>query len=119
MVCDCCGRKKKLFESFAAVKYKQVQMNFCADCNDMAYKVRDDANANNRNDYEKHLIEWKEKAKKPSENFLAWQHDFLAPLEKSEKKKKNQNKQKSASLLESNPIVRRFSYMKFNLNRLP
>ena len=39
MVCDCCGRKKKLFESFAAVKHKQTQMNFCADCNDLAYKV--------------------------------------------------------------------------------
>ena len=35
MVCDCCGRKKKLFESFAAVKYKQTQMNFCVDCNDL------------------------------------------------------------------------------------
>lgn len=28
MVCDCCGRRKKIFESFAAVKHGQTQMNF-------------------------------------------------------------------------------------------
>lgn len=90
MVCDCCGRKKKLFESFAAVKYKQTQMNFCVDCNDLAYKVRDDANEQNQEAYEKHLKEWKKRAKKPSETFLLWQQEFLTPLEKSFKKEETQ-----------------------------
>ena len=44
MVCDCCRRKKKLFESFAAIQTKNGQLNFCVECNDLAYKVRDDAN---------------------------------------------------------------------------
>ena len=86
MVCDCCGRKKKLFESFAGVSYKQAQMNFCADCNNLAYKVRDHANNQNNNEYEKHIKEWKKRAKKPSDLFLAWQKEFLAPLEKVLKK---------------------------------
>ena len=90
MVCDCCGRKKKLFESFAVVKHKQAQMNFCVDCNDLAYKVRDDANEQNRDNYEKHLKEWKKRAKKPSVTFLLWQQEFLAPLEKSFEKEETQ-----------------------------
>ena len=90
MVCDCCGRKKKLFESFAVVKHKQTQMNFCVDCNDLAYKVRDDANEQNQDAYEKHLKDWEKRAKKPSETFLLWQQEFLAPLEKKLKKDESQ-----------------------------
>lgn len=86
MVCDCCGRKKKLFESFAAVRYKQAQMNFCAECNDIAYKVRDDANDQNKDGYEMHIKEWKNRAKKPSDLFLIWQQEFLIPFEKTFKK---------------------------------
>ena len=89
MVCDCCGKKRKLFESFAAVKYKQAQLNSCVDCNDLAYKVRDDANEQNNDSYEKHLKEWKKRAKEPSELFLAWQQEFLTPLEKSLKKEES------------------------------
>lgn len=33
-------------------------MNFCADCNDLAYKIRDDVNEQNGDSYEKHLKEW-------------------------------------------------------------
>lgn len=82
MVCDCCGRKKKLFESFAAVQYKKVQMNFCSDCNDLAYKVRDDANDRNKGEYEKHLKEWGMRSQKSSDLFLEWQKEFLASFEK-------------------------------------
>lgn len=83
MLCDCCGRKKKLFESFAAVEYKGLQINLCVDCNDLAYKVRDAANEQNINNYENHIAEWQKRTKKPSEIFLSWQQDFLTPLEKS------------------------------------
>lgn len=81
MVCDCCGRKKKLFESFATVQIKGGQLNFCVDCNDLAYKVRDDANEMNKDGYNLHLEQWKKRAKKPSENFVEWQKTFLVPLE--------------------------------------
>lgn len=82
MVCDCCGRKKKLFGSFAAVQTKNGRLNFCVECNDLAYKVRDDANAMNKDAYIQHLDQWKKRAKKPTEKFIAWQKTFLAPLEK-------------------------------------
>lgn len=81
MICDCCGRKKKLFESFAAVQYKKVQLHFCADCNDLAYKVRDDANDQNKEGYDKHINEWKRCAKKPSNLFLEWQQEYLAAVD--------------------------------------
>ena len=51
MVCDCCGRRKKFFESFASVKNGEDQMSFCVNCNDIAYKVRDAANENDENQY--------------------------------------------------------------------
>lgn len=81
MICDCCGKKKKLFGSFAAVKTKNGQFNLCVDCNDLAYKVRDDANEMNKDAYNLHLEQWKKRAKKPSKSFVEWQEIFLAPLE--------------------------------------
>ena len=57
-------------------------MNFCVDCNDLAYKVRDDANAQNKGEYNLHMKEWKKRAKKPSDNFVLWQKEYIAPFEK-------------------------------------
>ena len=56
-------------------------MNFCIDCNDIAYKVRDNANELNRANFDKHMKEWKKRAKKPSNLFVEWQKGFVAPLE--------------------------------------
>lgn len=96
MVCDCCGRKKKLFESFAAVALKQGKLNFCVDCNDLAYKVRDDANELNKDEYEKHMKEWKKRAKKPSKEFIEWQKTFIEPLEANFKdEEKNSDKKQN------------------------
>ena len=86
MICDCCGRRKRFFESFAAVKYKTDSLNLCVDCNDIAYKVRDAANENNLEEYRRFLSEWKMRAKKPTAMFEKWQQAFLSPLdEKMEK----------------------------------
>lgn len=82
MVCDCCGRKKKMFESFAVIQFEKEQMHFCVDCNDLAYKVRDDANDKNKEEYNRHVREWKVCAKKPSKVFLVWQQEFLAQLDR-------------------------------------
>lgn len=80
MVCDCCGKKKKLFGSYAAVATKQGQLNFCVDCNDIAYKVRDAANERNRAEYEKQMAIWDKHARKPSSAFIEWKKTFIAPL---------------------------------------
>lgn len=82
MKCDCCGRKKRLFESFATVQTKKGRLNFCIGCNDLAYKVRDDANELNREQYAIHMEEWKKRTKNPSKAFTDWQQEFLAPLDK-------------------------------------
>lgn len=82
MVCDCCLKKKKLFESFAAVQTDQGIMNLCVDCNDLAYKIRDDANEKRREEYDKHIIELEKRAKKPKDIFVNWKSSFLSDLEK-------------------------------------
>ena len=51
-------------------------------------KIRDDANEQNSDSYEKHLKEWKKRAKKPTETFLEWQQVFLTSLEKTTDKDK-------------------------------
>lgn len=80
MVCDCCGRKKKLFESFAAVKTEKGQLNFCVECNDIAYKIRDDANEHDKEKFDQHVKEWEKRAKKPSKLFTEWKKEFMKPL---------------------------------------
>lgn len=81
MVCDCCGRRKKFFESFAPVKNGEDQMSFCVNCNDIAYKVRDAANENDENQYKELKEEWDKRAKKPSARFVKWQTEFIKPLD--------------------------------------
>ncbi len=80
MQCDCCGKKKKLFESYALVQTKYGSLNLCVKCNDIAYKVRDDANDMNIDEFQNHIDEWEKRSKKPSEKFLKWREDFLKPL---------------------------------------
>ena len=82
MVCDCCHKKKKLFESYAAIQTDGGVMNLCVDCNDLAYKLRDDANEKNREAYEKHLKALGKWEKSPNEIFVKWKKAFLKDLEK-------------------------------------
>lgn len=46
--CDCCGRRKKFFESFAHLQTDNESLWLCVDCNDLLYKMRDAASDNNR-----------------------------------------------------------------------
>ena len=84
MVCDCCGRKKKLFESFAAVQAKDSQLNFCVECNDVAYKVRDDASEMNKDAYYLHLEQWKKRAKKADISTVRDNMKVIAEIEKND-----------------------------------
>ncbi len=40
MKCDCCGRKKRLFESFDVVNKADSPMYVCAECAALVYAVR-------------------------------------------------------------------------------
>lgn len=81
MVCDCCGRRKKLFESFAEVQYEAETLHFCVECNDIAYKVRDDFTEKNKENLDRHMKDWETRSKKPSKPFLKWKKEFLFQLE--------------------------------------
>ena len=77
MVCDCCGRKKKLFESFAVIMTDEGKMNLCVDCNDLAYKIRDDANDGNKEQFDEHLKQLEKRGKKARPIFVDWKKKFI------------------------------------------
>lgn len=81
MMCDCCGKRKRLLESFATIQTNGNRLNLCVDCNDLAYKIRDDANEMDKRSFDLHLDQWKKRAKKPSRDFIEWQKAFLSTLE--------------------------------------
>lgn len=78
MRCDCCGRKKKLFESFAQITFNGGKLNFCIECNDLAYKVRDAYKEVDEAKYLDLLDRWEKRAKKASPLFKTWQAAFLS-----------------------------------------
>ena len=82
MVCDCCGRKKKLFESFAAITTDEGKLNLCVDCNDLAYKIRDDANDGDKAQFDKHLKQLDNRGKNARPIFVKWKKKFITDLKK-------------------------------------
>ena len=82
MVCDCCLRRKKLFESFAAIQTDEGTMNLCVQCNDLAYKIRDDANEKNKKEYDEHLRQLEKRGKKAKPIFFNWKKIYTKGLEK-------------------------------------
>ena len=73
MNCNCCNRRKRLFESFTTIN---DNINICAHCNDVLLKIRDDFNDNNTKANHKHIDELKELNKKSTPSFLAWFEDY-------------------------------------------
>ena len=41
MKCDCCGRRRRLFESYSSVKTEGKQIRLCVTCTNLLYKMRD------------------------------------------------------------------------------
>ena len=82
MNCDCCGRKKKLFESFAKISEKNIEINLCVKCNDLMYKIRDAYNDGDKEKYKDYnnIID---NHKKDSKNeFIEWKKHFIDSLGK-------------------------------------
>ena len=78
MVCDCCGRKQKLFESFSKLKHDKKEINLCASCNDWAFKIRDDYNEKDVEKYISDMENWKKAEKKPSQTYIEWKKTFIS-----------------------------------------
>ena len=87
MTCDCCLRRKKMLESYAIIKTKSGVINLCVECNDLEYKIRDDADENNEEQFELHKNAIEERGKKAKSNFKIWHEKFLD--KQKEKMKKN------------------------------
>ena len=80
MRCDCCGRRKGFFESFAVVKNGDLALNLCARCNDLAYKTRDAAAEHDREKFDLATQEWQNASKHVSRDFGIWQDHFITTV---------------------------------------
>ena len=77
MKCACCGRKKKLFESFEDIG---AGGSVCVDCSDIMYRIHDAFTEKNKAEYDLRVDSIKEyiKKKKASDDFAKWfSDDFL------------------------------------------
>lgn len=82
MRCDCCGKRRGPFQSFAAIEAKSGQINLCSDCNDLAYKMRDAVRYGKEDAYRESKEALTRREKKPTERYLEWKAGFVASLEK-------------------------------------
>ena len=80
MVCDCCRKRKKLLESFASVDTTKGKMNLCVICNDLAYKIRDDAENKDLESFMKHIGELEKREKRAKPVFVGWKKGFIKEL---------------------------------------
>ena len=78
MKCDCCGRKKKLFESFAEVKDGKTVLHLCVDCNDLFYKLRDAATEDDRSEFDSVMADLEKRMRKSSAALKDWATKFIA-----------------------------------------
>jgi len=87
MKCSCCGRKKKLLESFENLTQN---VDVCVDCSDIMYKICDAKKEKKKDEYKSHVkaIKEFEDKKKSSEDFIKWfKEDFMKRNAYPEEKK--------------------------------
>lgn len=77
MICSCCGRKKKIFESFENIGDGG---DICVDCSDIMYRIHDAYEEKDKKEYESRVNSIYEyiELKKASEKFSKWfKEDFM------------------------------------------
>lgn len=77
MRCYCCSVKKKLLESFAALKTDNGEVYLCSDCYSLLYNIRDSFNNKNAKRNRKYIKELQERKSTPQEDYKKWEDDFL------------------------------------------
>ena len=75
MKCSCCGKKKKLLESFEEL---EKDINICVDCSKVLYKYQDAIKEKNVEEADKLLDEIK--GKKSEKTFVEWFSKFQGRL---------------------------------------
>ncbi|WP_054740634.1 hypothetical protein [Cellulosilyticum ruminicola] len=82
MKCTCCGRKKKLLESFEEL---EKDINICVECSKVLYKYQDAVKEKNVEESNKLFAEIK--AKKNEKKFVDWFIKFQERLGEIDKNK--------------------------------
>lgn len=82
MVCECCGRRKRLFESFAKIKSGEFEINLCVECNDLMYKIRDAYESDDEISAKTYISYVDKHRQKSSKAFKKWKTAFLNKYEK-------------------------------------
>lgn len=82
MVCECCGRRKRLFESFAKIKSGEFEINLCVECNDLMYKIRDAYESDDEISAKTYIAHIDKHRQKSSKAFKKWKSAFLKKYEK-------------------------------------
>ena len=80
MKCDCCKKRKKLFESFAEIRDKNNSIHLCVKCNDLFFKLRDASSDGNEVAYEKILQKISKAEKDTSKEYEDWKESFIKSL---------------------------------------
>lgn len=78
MLCECCSKKKKLFESFSLIKHRNKEIKICVGCNDLLFKIRDDSNESNFKLQKKHLELLQQRKNNSTSAFLAFEKEFMS-----------------------------------------
>lgn len=96
MVCDCCGKNKKLFETFARIKTDTIELNLCVKCNDLMYKIRDAYNEDDEDTFEKCNDTINKHCEKSKPKFLKWKNEFIENMKKSKRDNEEDDDKKSS-----------------------
>lgn len=80
MKCDCCGRRRRLFESYTSVKTEETQIiHLCVTCTNLLYKMRDFASDCEWEEYALVQQEIEEKKRSFSPLFNKWYEKQFRP----------------------------------------
>ena len=77
MKCDCCGRRRRLFESYSSVKTEGKQIHLCVICTNLLYKMRDFASDYEWKEYAKVQQELEENKKSFTQLFDRWYKEHI------------------------------------------
>jgi ribosome-binding protein aMBF1 (putative translation factor) len=80
MKCDCCGKSKKMLDSFAIVKVKNEELHLCSKCNDLCFKIRDFARLKNVDEFNKNLNKINFFSPNHSKSFQNWFQGFVKKI---------------------------------------
>ena len=77
MKCDCCGKRKCLFETYEDINYQNTTLNICVKCSTLVYKIRDAIKENQLDKKNALVAELNKRMCKESSAFNNWLHSKI------------------------------------------